>query len=143
MDNNKINKRWKWIKKIKKTKNNKKWEEDPNQDLKMRYFKIHLCRIFYWKVWDWSGSRDTCQWYFRSEIGVWQRRNVVAKEERLSHITKPSASLFYCKGKDENPCVTFKNQFQMDTSYGEFLHIYNQFYVNVLNEILTKETNLL
>ena len=54
MNNNKINKRWKWIKIIKKTKNNKKWEEDLNQDLKMRYFKIPLCRNFVRKVGDYS-----------------------------------------------------------------------------------------
>jgi len=24
----------------------------------MRYFKISLCRIFHWKVWDYSGSNS-------------------------------------------------------------------------------------
>jgi len=37
----------------------------------MRYFKIPLCRNFVWKVRDYSGSDDTCQWCLRSKIGVW------------------------------------------------------------------------
>jgi len=39
---------------------------------KMRYFKIPLCRNFVWKVRDYSGPNDTCQWCLRSKIGVWQ-----------------------------------------------------------------------
>jgi len=38
----------------------------------MRYFKIPLYRNFVWKVRDYSGSNDACQWYLRSKIGVWQ-----------------------------------------------------------------------
>jgi len=44
----------------------------PDSESKMRYFKIPLCWIFYWKIRDWSESIDVCLWYLRSKIGVWQ-----------------------------------------------------------------------
>jgi len=46
-------------------------EEGPNRNQKMRYFKIPLCRNFVWKVGDYSGPDDVCQWCLRTKIGVW------------------------------------------------------------------------
>jgi len=44
----------------------------PDSEPKMRYFKIPLCRNFVWKVGDYLGLNDACQWCLRSKIGVWQ-----------------------------------------------------------------------
>jgi len=46
-------------------------EEGPTRK-KMRYFKIPLSQNFVWKVEDYSGPTDMCQWCLRSKIGVWQ-----------------------------------------------------------------------
>jgi len=58
------------IKKIKIIKRSR--EEGPNRNKKMRYFKIPLCRNFVWKIGDYFGPNDACQWCLRSKIGVWQ-----------------------------------------------------------------------
>jgi len=53
-------------------KNKNKKRKGPDSEPKMRYFKIPLCRNFVWKVGDYSGLNDACQWCLRSKIGVWQ-----------------------------------------------------------------------
>jgi len=50
---------------------NKTERRGPESEQKMRYFKIPLCRNFVWKVGDYSGPNDACQWCLRSKIGVW------------------------------------------------------------------------
>jgi len=56
-----------------KNKDKKKVRRGLDSELKMRYFKIPLCRNFVWKFGDYSGLNDACQWCLRSKIGVWHR----------------------------------------------------------------------
>jgi len=57
---------------IKIKNKNKIKREGSTWNQKMKYFKIPLCRNFHWNIRVQSGSSDTCQWYLRSKIGVWQ-----------------------------------------------------------------------
>jgi len=61
------------IKKIKIKNERRGSKSEP----KMRYFKIPLCRNFVWKVGDYSGPKDVCQWCLRSKNGVWHIRRML------------------------------------------------------------------
>jgi len=66
-----------------KIKKNKKEKRVRFGTKKMRYFKIPLCRNFAWKIGDYFGPNDACQWCLRSKIGVWHIWFIIVVLNRL------------------------------------------------------------